>query len=282
MKIGFVGAGKVGFTLGKYFLSKGNIITGYYDSNTSFAMEAGEFTTSKCFDDVNRLLVNCDTLFLTVPDTFITEAYNLLDKDKLKGKLICHCSGVMSAGEAFPDATHFGAYICSVHPLLAVSSKYNSYREIAGGFFAIEGTGAEKIGELLERCNNDFQIISAESKHKYHCASAVASNLVVGLMDMSLSMLQDCGFTRNNALKALAPIMTGNINHIVSDDVKVSLTGPVERCDTVTVKKHLNVLTDDEKEIYSLLSKRILKIAQEKNPDRDYSQLIAVLKGEEQ
>lgn len=280
MKIGFVGAGKVGFTLGKYFSLKGYSITGYYDINTSFAVEAGEFTGSKCFEDINELLADCDTLFLTVPDTFIIEAYSFLDKNKLKGKLICHCSGVMSGEEAFPDADHFGAYVCSVHPLLAVSSKYDSYREIAGGFFAVEGTATDKIEELLKACGNDYQIIDATSKHRYHCASAVASNLVVGLMDVSISMLESCGFSREGALKALNPIMTSNIAHISKYDVKDSLTGPVERGDSVTVEKHLNTLCGKEKDIYILLSRRILKIAQNKNPDRDYSKLTEMLKGE--
>ena len=282
MKIGFAGAGKVGFTLGKYFESKGHTVAGYYDKNISFAKDAGEFTHSDYFQDINVLLGCCDTLFLTVPDRIIKKVYNLLDKKAIKGKLICHCSGVMSAGEAFPDAECLGAYICSVHPLLAVSSKYNSYREIAGGFFAIEGsdTGVEKISELLKNCNNNFQIISAENKYKYHCASAVASNLAVGLMDMSLSMLEDCGFTRENALKALAPIMTNNISHISKSDVIESLTGPVERCDTDTVRKHIDVLKGEDRELYILLSQRILKIAKNKNPCRDYSEITELLKGE--
>ena len=37
MKIGFVGAGKVGFTLGKYFQSKGISVVGYFSKNIASA-----------------------------------------------------------------------------------------------------------------------------------------------------------------------------------------------------------------------------------------------------
>ena len=44
MTIGFIGAGKVGCTLGKYFSTHGAAVTGYYDRNTQAAKEAAQFT----------------------------------------------------------------------------------------------------------------------------------------------------------------------------------------------------------------------------------------------
>ena len=44
IKIGFIGAGKVGFALGKY-LSENNInLVGYYSKNINSAIEAAKFT----------------------------------------------------------------------------------------------------------------------------------------------------------------------------------------------------------------------------------------------
>ena len=44
MRIGFIGAGKVGFTLGKYFREHGIEVTGYYSRSIQSASEAAEFT----------------------------------------------------------------------------------------------------------------------------------------------------------------------------------------------------------------------------------------------
>lgn len=281
MKIGFVGAGKVGFTLGKYFQSKGNAVVGYFSESIQSAKSAAEFTQSKCFDDINKLLSCCDALFLTVPDNNIREVYSSLSKQAIKGKLICHCSGVMSSDEAFEDAEKFGAMICSVHPLFAISDKYKSYIQIADGFFTVEGCkkGVKAVSEILNSCGNNYQIIDKSKKQLYHLSATISSNLVVGLLDFGVSTLEKCGFSRENALKALTPIVTNNVINITQTDVVNSLTGPIERCDTNTIEKHLNCLTGEEKEIYTLLSKRILSISKEKNKNRDYSDLELLLKG---
>ena len=47
MKIGFVGAGKVGFSLGKYMTEHGVSVSGYYSKNIDSAREASEFTDTK-------------------------------------------------------------------------------------------------------------------------------------------------------------------------------------------------------------------------------------------
>ncbi|MGN1132636.1 MAG: Rossmann-like and DUF2520 domain-containing protein [Ruminococcus sp.] len=284
MKIGFAGAGKVGFTLGKYFQSAGIEIAGYFSKSTESASKAAEFTHSACYDDINILTKECDALFLTVPDKCIGEVYSSLSKQAIKGKLICHCSGVTTAWEAFPDAESHGALICSVHPLFAISHKKKSYGEIAGGFFTLEGSekGVKLMSFILDKCKNPYQVIKSEDKVRYHMAASMASNLVVGLVDMSIENLVGCGFTRENALKALAPLVTKNIDHIFQCDVEKSLTGPVERCDEETVKKHLSVLdSKDDFLVYKVLSKRILEIAKSKNKEKDYKTLENILKGKE-
>ena len=53
LKTGFIGAGKVGFTLGKYFSNTTDAnsikVTGYYSRNTQSAEEAANFTGSEAF-----------------------------------------------------------------------------------------------------------------------------------------------------------------------------------------------------------------------------------------
>ena len=46
MKIGIIGAGKVGFSVGKYLVERGIPVTGYYSRNPVSAKEAPEFTAT--------------------------------------------------------------------------------------------------------------------------------------------------------------------------------------------------------------------------------------------
>ena len=46
MKTGFIGAGKVGFSLGKLFAENGIQVTGYFSRQAESASEAAAFTNS--------------------------------------------------------------------------------------------------------------------------------------------------------------------------------------------------------------------------------------------
>ena len=76
---------------------------------------------------------------------------------------------------------------------------------------------------------------------------------------------------------ALRPLMQGNLDAIMEKDTVGALTGPAERGDVGTVDRRLRELGGDDREIYRLLTKKIVKIAKVKNPERDYAQLEELL-----
>ena len=103
MKIGFIGAGKVGFSLGKYFHEQGFALAGYYSRTFQSAAEAAAFTASDAYGNRSELVKASDVLFLTVPDGPIAAAYAAVCQQPIQGKIICHCSGALTAASAFPD-----------------------------------------------------------------------------------------------------------------------------------------------------------------------------------
>ena len=279
MKIGFFGAGKVGFTLGKYFRMHGVEVIGYYSHSIQSAKEAAEFTQSQAFVDVEDLLAASDVLFFTLPDGVIRNFYEKLPSEKIQNKIFCHCSGALTAGDAFPNIEQYGAIGFSVHPLFAVSDKYHAYEELTDVFFALEGSG-EKIALMetwLKGLNLRVKVIEPGVKVKYHCAAALASNYVIALLALSQSLLTECGFSPAEAEGALKPLFAGNAHHIVTDGMVQALTGPVERGDLGTIQKHLDCLTPDRAQLYGLLARELVMIAQAKNPTRDYSSIKELL-----
>lgn len=280
MKIGFIGAGKVGFSLGKFLAEKGVQVTGYYNRHQETAQEAAEFTDSKCFESISMLARESDTIFITVADGAINSVYEQLKKFKITGKHICHCSGSMTAIEAFPDIEKFNAFGYSIHPLFPISDKYTTYKKLQDAFFCIEGSieHLEMWKNFLGDMGMNVREISSESKAKYHAACAISSNLVCGLIYESTQLLAQCGFDKDDGLKALEPLITANIAEALRVGPIEALTGPVERCDTETVRKHLKCFdTENEKAMYSAVSDKLVDIAELKHPERDYTELKNVL-----
>ena len=278
MRIGFAGAGKVGFSLGKYMTERKVSVSGYYSLHPDSALLASEFTHTRHFLLLEELVHASDAVFLTVPDGAIGSVWNSLKRFDLQGKFICHCSGSLSSA-IFSGIDRTGAFGYSIHPLFAVNDRLQSYKELSHAFFTIEGS-AEHIQvweAMFKGFGNPVRIISSEDKTLYHASAVCVSNLVIGLYESAVRLLSSCGFEPDEAQKALGPLFIHNAQALSLHGCEAALTGPVERADLSTIKKHLEVLSGNEREIYIRLSEVLVDIAQRKHPEKAYGTISALL-----
>ena len=306
--IGLIGAGKVGSSLARffyeYYVHKGiNLLalSSIYSKHVTSANETISLLKKiscnqatacipKVANSIAELVKNSDFIFITVPDSvisFVDEELYLLGKEALKDKLLVHCSGVLSAISAFKKSSELTDTV-SLHPILAFNSKETSIDSIQKAFFTLEGsnTGIQKIKFLLNETGIQHTVLSSDAspddlKAKYHLASVLVSNCVVGLFSMGQDLLCECGFSKDDALKALTPLFINNANNIIAQGVTHALTGPVLRNDAITLKKHMNCLNDNDIDLYRLLSQKLYKISKNINPQKDYNEIKNLLFSED-
>ena len=304
MKIGFIGAGKVGFSLGKYFKEKGISVSGYYSRNQRSSAEAAKFTQTKSYDTIADVLQNSDTVFVTTSDSAIAEIWDQMKNLNVKNKNICHCSGSISS-TVFFNGEKLGAHIYSIHPLYAINDKFNSWKNLSEAHFTIEGTNTPKenlenpmdqILQIFQKTGNKTTIISKDHKALYHCAAATASNLAIAVFKTAVDMLTACGFTEADATVALLPLYSGNCSNMETaikngQPLEAALTGPIERGDVATVKKHIDALANCQSSptgenacqenpmvtLYKILSEKLVELGRAKDPEKDYSNIEEVL-----
>lgn len=267
MRIGFIGAGKMGFTLGKHLKeSTDALLVGYFSQNPESAREAAKFTDTKYYKDLNEIADLSDTLFITVPDGQIAVIAELLDRlgNVMEGKILCHTSGAVSS-RVF-SGMHSQIYGYSIHPMCAVSSKTKSHINFSKCFITIEGHERylDFFVRLFDSLGHEVKIIEQEDKIRYHGAAVMASNLVIGLYHMAQEELSKCGFTFEEADRALKSLFMGNAKKLAEYGCEEALTGPVERCDIKTISKHMSVLEGDTLEAYRLLSRQLVDVARKK------------------
>lgn len=276
MNIGIIGAGKVGVSVGRYLKDNNIQIAGFYDIDCDNAAFAAQFTNTDCFSDLEKLVRMSDTLFITTPDNVIGSVWDCIIKNNMsvQNKIVCHFSGALSS-DVFTDSQSTGASVCSIHPMLAFSDKLTSYRIPANTFFALEGdeTAVSAMKSLFETLGNTVCRIDKSKKSLYHTAASVLSNEIVALLDMGYSVLEQCGFSRDEAVNATQNLVLGNVNSVLENGCVNALTGPVERNDLQTVKKHVDSLQGEDRQIYILLAKRLVNLAKARNKDRDYAEL---------
>lgn len=275
MNIGIIGAGKVGVSVGRYLKENNIQIAGFYDIDCDNAAFAAQFTETDCFSELKELVMVSDTLFITTPDAVIGSVWDCIKNNmSVQNKIVCHFSGALSS-DVFTDSQSTGAGVCSIHPMLAFSDKLTSYRIPANTFFALEGdeTAVSALKSLFESLGNIVCRIDKSKKSLYHTAASVLSNELVAVLDMGYSLLEECGFSRDEAVKATHNLVLGNVNSVLENGCVKALTGPVERNDLQTVKKHVESLKGEDRQIYILLAKHLVKLAKVKNEDRDYGEM---------
>ena len=279
--IGFIGAGNVGCSMGKYLKEHGFPISGYYSRTKESASAAARFTDSSCYSSLDELISASNTLFIATGDDMIRSIWDCIaetanPQQKLHSKIICHFSGSLSS-DVFPPL--YGICPASVHPMLAFPDRFHSWHALSDAFFTVEGeeTAVAYFSQMFQKTGNDISVISADKKPLYHTAASMISNHVTALLDIGLSLFMACGFSKKDAYHACTPLIRGNVEHVLSGDTMSALTGPIERGDADTVGKHLKSLDKETAKLYCLLGERQLRLAEKKHPQADFSAIKIML-----
>ena len=274
MNIGFIGAGRAGCSLGKYLSEKQQDISGFYDISQDMARSASDFVGTKSYGRIEELVADSDVIFITTPDGIITKVWEQLRKMPIQDKLVCHCSGALSSS-SFSGIEGTGAKCLSIHPMLPFSNRFSSYQQLNNAFFTIEGDeeAVRQMKELFISFGNQVCRIEGSCKVKYHAAASMLSNQVIAVLDTGFHLLEACGFSRDEARAASAALIRNNIENVLSKDCVGALTGPIDRTDVETVKKHFACLDKEERKMYEVLGEKLVQIARQKNPDVDYTEM---------
>ena len=283
MKIGFVGAGRAGCSLGKYFTTKAAqadvTVTGYNSIVEEEARWAAQFTGSSVFERIEDVIAASDAIILSTPDGAIKKVWDTIDKKNLTGKMICHLSGSLSS-DVFSGIDTYGGYAISIHPMFAFSNKDSVYQQLDSVSFTLEGHpyAVNAWKQQLHALGNHSVVIDQAKKPRYHAAASILSNQVIAVLATGYELLTECGFSEKDARTFSAALVRDNVEHVIADGCVSALTGPIERGDVGTVQKHLQELNDAQKEMYRVCGSKLLELAECKNPQTDYAVLENVLK----
>jgi predicted short-subunit dehydrogenase-like oxidoreductase (DUF2520 family) len=269
LKIGFIGAGRVGTAVGVYLKDNNNALSGYYSQTNESAKKAASLTSSGYYSKMSDLIRETDVIFITTPDTVIESvAIEIAKKESsLKEKTFVHMSGAHSSVclQALKD---LGAETGSLHPIQSIADVETAREQLKTTVFSIEGThdAIELLKNLMEQMNNTYFVIKSEQKTLYHMAACTVSNYLVTLVDVGLSMYESIGIDRETGYKALYPLIRGTVENLKHMDTKEALTGPIARGDVNTVKAHLDAVSDENiEDFYRYLGRATVQMAKEKS-----------------
>ena len=250
LKLGFIGSGAVGSALATKLAGKGyNVVAVSSRTLKSAVKLAGAIKGCRAVDSNQKVADAADIVFVTTPDAVIPAVVSQIQWHP--GQNVVHCSGADTT-EVLEPARIMGAQTGVLHPLQTFASVRQAIDNIAGTTFAIEAD-EEALNGLLkgisEALDGTWIELKASDKVVYHAAAVIASNYLVTLVKLADDLWETFGIPREQATKALLPLLHGTLNNIADVGIPQCLTGPIARGDTGTVVKHLEALKKEAPDV---------------------------------
>jgi len=250
MKVGFIGAGTVGTALA-LGLNARSALSG---AEGGYQVVAVSSRTRTSADRLAQQIRGCQTvsnnqavtdaaelIFITTPDGVIPQVASEVRWHK--GQSVVHCSGADSTDTLEP-ARKLGAQVGAFHPLQTFASVKQAIDNLPGSTFAIEAKEPllTTLKDIATALGGHWIELKAGDKVIYHTAAVIACNYLVTLVKLSTDLWQTFGVPREEASRALMPLLRGTLNNIETVGIPGCLTGPIARGDTGTIKKHIKAL----------------------------------------
>ena len=244
IKVVILGGGNLAYHLTNIFLENNavNLVQVYNrDFNKIQYLKGKSLITNNLFD-----IVEADIYFIVVADKAIAEVTAQL---KFKDKLVVHTSGSVALSD-LDSHTRKGVFY-----LLQSFSK-----EVAVDFstipICIEASNEADL-KLLKKLalslSDKCYAFDSNQRKNLHMAAVFVNNFVNHLYAIGNTICGD----NNIPFDVLLPLIEETAKKVAKLHPLDAQTGPAKRNDTATIEKHLALLSKNQQEIYTLLSKSI-------------------------
>ncbi len=255
-RFSIIGAGDLGTHLINSLVNKGYILKYIYKK----AKYPGPGFKAAIEDDIGLIVEQSDFIIISTQESKIREAAEWAAvSSNPRGKIFFHTSNSLASDELTGLAER-GALTASFSPLQTFTGTGRGFKEnlFKGIYFLAEGDreAVELAVKIARDLGAHVLVVDKEDKPYIHIAAVSASNFFTAVLKLAEGQLKKVGARRGRPvdIKVLMPLIKQTLKNVESGGVDASLTGPVKRKEAGIVKKHLDMLTGDEKKLYKALS----------------------------
>ncbi len=202
------------------------------------AQEAARFIGAA---SVSERVARTDLVLLAVPDDAIAGVVASLSE--VEGSLVVHLSGSLSS-EVLAPSRKKGARTGALHPLRSFADPGAAAEAFRGTYCAVEGEASEELAELVRAIGGVPLRVRPEGKALYHAGAVFASNYLVASLEAALRLFEAAGISREEAAPALGVLAEGTIRNVSRIGIPAALSGPIERGDVATIRRHAEAMRD--------------------------------------
>lgn len=244
LRVGVVGAGKVGAVLGAALARAGHDVVAVSAVSRASLDRAADLLPGVPVRTVPEVVAEAELVLLAVPDDALADLAQGLSTTRAwqAGQIVAHTSGRHGAAVLDPVRRHH-AFPIAIHPAMTFTGTALDLARLHECCFGV--TADDRILPIASALVLDIGaepvMIAEADRIAYHCALAHGSNHLVTLTAQAMQILDHAGVeTPSHVLRPLLSAALDNALRLRDG----ALTGPVARGDTGTVAAHVEVLRE--------------------------------------
>ncbi len=227
-------------------VGQGNVAWLYNDVMTKQGFAVNCISSRK---EIGKEDLEADLIIIAVSDKAIEE---VISKFKLEKSILVHTSGTMDMDILRNSSENYGVF----YPLQTISKAIEvDFSSIPLCIEASNEKTFSLLSNLANKLSKKVYKISSEQRKEIHIAAVFANNFTNHLFGIAKQELEK----KDIPFEILFPLIDQTIAKIKENNPFDVQTGPAKRGDVLIMESHQARLEDDEREIYKLLSGKIIK-----------------------
>jgi predicted short-subunit dehydrogenase-like oxidoreductase (DUF2520 family) len=266
LRVGVVGVGRVGSTLGAALARAGHEVVAVSGVSAESRRRAERRLPGVPLMAADEKVAAADFVLLAVPDDVLRPLVaGLAQTDSWRpGQLVAHTSGAQGIGVLDPAAAR-GVLALALHPVMTFAGRAEDLDRLVGAAFGV--TAPDELRPVAEslvlEMGGEPVWVPESARALYHASLTVASNHLVTLVNDAVSLLSGAGVDEPGRL--VAPLLSASLDNVLRLG-DAALTGPVSRGDVATVATHVDTLTRSAPDVlpaYLALARRTAERARD-------------------
>ncbi len=250
-----IGAGNVGFHLGKKLFEEGIIIEQVYSRKITKAKRLSKLINATPTNDFDAISKKGNLYILAIPDSVIGNVAQQLSKVIPPSKLVVHTSGATPSTVLKPYFKNYGIF----YPLQTFSiGKAVDFQNIpicVDSNLKKHRIFLEKLGRKISQ---NVHLINDKERAILHVAAVFVNNFSNNLFTIGEKITEK----ENLSFDILKPLIQETVDKIIHHSPTKMQTGPAKRGDKNTIDRHLKYLNKNFPEfamIYKMMTQNINK-----------------------
>ncbi len=265
LRVGVIGAGRVGSTLGAALSRAGHEVVAATAVSDESQARAARLLPGVPLHAADEVVAAADFVLLAVPDDVLRPLVaGLAETDVWRpGQLAAHTSGAQGIGVLDPAAAR-GVAALALHPVMTFTGRAEDLDRLEGAPWGI--TAEDELRPVAEslvvEMGGEPVWVPEPARALYHASLTIASNHLVTLVNDALGLLTDAGVDEPGRLAA--PLLSASLDNVLRLG-DAALTGPVARGDVATVAAHVATLTRSAPDVlpsYAAMARRTAERAE--------------------